>query len=311
MISGTDFAHVYGKPNVEGKIRHCEQDFKVFEVPSLTLSGAGEHVFLKIRKTGANTGWVAGKLAEFAGIEARDVGFAGRKDRHAVTEQWFSCYLPGGNGPQWDLLEIEGVELIETSRHVKKLRRGDLNGNQFELTVRGISDHGSLEEKLLIVRDSGVPNYFGEQRFGFNNNNLQYADKLLKGDRSIRRNRDIYLSAARSYMFNHLLSDRITKGEWDEISDIETGQLYGMSRDPRPGEDLLPQECESWCNGLQKLRVKTGSRNLKLKAKDLKWEFSGDTVQLSFCLPAGSFATSLLREVLDYREPDGRGGQTQ
>jgi tRNA pseudouridine13 synthase len=81
----TDFGHVYGKPNVEGLIRHCEQDFKVFEVPSLILSGAGEHVFLKIRKTGANTGWVAGKLAEFAGIEARDVGFAGRKDRHAVT----------------------------------------------------------------------------------------------------------------------------------------------------------------------------------------------------------------------------------
>jgi tRNA pseudouridine13 synthase len=306
MIFSTDFAHVHGKPNVEGKIRHCEQDFKVFEVPSLTLSGAGEHVFLKIRKTGANTGWVAGKLAEFAGLEARDVGFAGRKDRHAVTEQWFSCYLPGGKGPEWDLLEIEGVELLETTRHAKKLRRGDLDGNQFELTVRGISDHGSLEEKLFIVRDSGVPNYFGEQRFGFNNNNLQYADRLLKGDRSVRRNRDIYLSAARSYMFNHLLSDRITKGDWDEISEFETGQLYGMSRDPRPGEDLLPLECESWCNGLQKLRVKTGSRNLKLKAKDLRWEFDGDTVQLSFCLPAGSFATSLLREVLDYRAFDGK-----
>jgi tRNA pseudouridine13 synthase len=204
-------------------------------------------------------------------------------------------------------------------RHAKKLRRGDLDGNQFELTVRGISDHGSLQEKLLIVRDSGVPNYFGEQRFGFNNNNLHCADRLLKGDRSIRRNRDIYLSAARSYMFNHLLSDRITKGGWDEISDIETGQLYGMSRDPRPGEDSLPPECESWCNGLQKLRVKTGSRDLKLKAKDLQWAFTEDTVQLSFCLPAGSFATSLLREVLDYREPnvrtldgrafDGRAGE--
>ena len=173
MTFSTDFAYVYGKPTVEGLIRHCKQDFKVFEVPSLTLSGAGEHVFLKVRKTGANTGWVAAKLAEFAGIEAGDVGFAGRKDRHAVTEQWFSCYLPGGKGPQWDLLEIEGVELIETTRHAKKLRKGDLNGNHFELTVRGVSDPRSLEAKLLAVRDSGVPNYFGEQRFDYNNNNLQ------------------------------------------------------------------------------------------------------------------------------------------
>ncbi len=305
MTFDTDFVHVYGKPTVEGCIRKCERDFKVFEVPSLTLSGAGEHVFLKIRKTGANTGWVAGKLAEFAGIEAGDVGFAGRKDRHAVTEQWFSCYLPGHKELHWDRLEIEGVELIETTRHERKLRKGDLSGNQFELTVRGISDPRSLEAKLLTVRDSGVPNYFGEQRFGHNNSNLQYADKLLKGDRSIRRNRNIYLSAARSYMFNHFLSTRIIQGNWHEISGIDTGPLYGMSRDPRPGEVLLPRECESWCNGLQKLRVKTGTRHLKLKAKDLQWRFIGDTVQLSFFLPAGSFATSLLREVLDYREMDG------
>lgn len=304
MTFNTDFYYAYGKPTIEGVIKSSAEDFRVFEIPSFTLSGSGEHVYLKVQKIGANTGWVAGKIAEFAGIETNDVGFAGRKDRHAVTEQWFSCYLPGEKNPDWNQLHIEGVTLIDTTRHSKKLRKGDLNGNSFELTVRGISNPRSLEYKLHSVRDSGVPNYYGEQRFGHDNNNLHHADKLLKGDRSIRQNRNIYLSAARSYMFNHFLSTRMTRGNWDEISGIETGPLYGMSRDPRPGEDLLPRECEGWCTGLQKLRVKSGNRNLKLRAKDLQWRFNEKSVQLSFSLPAGSFATSLLREILDYRESD-------
>ncbi len=304
MTFNTDFLHVYGKPTVEGIIRCAPADFQVFEIPSFTPSGSGEHVLLKIRKIGANTEWIADRLAEFAGIKSGDVGFAGRKDRHAITEQWFSCYLPGNKEPDWGLLDIEGATLIDVTRHLKKIRKGDLKGNLFELTVRGISNPRSLESKLHSIRDSGVPNYYGEQRFGHDNNNLQYADRLLKGDRSIRRNRNIYLSAARSYMFNHRLSTMIARGSWDEISGIDSGPLYGMSRDPRPGEDLLPPECEGWCDGLQKLRVKTGARNLKSKPKDLQWRFTEDTVQLSFFLSAGSFATSLLREVLDYREMD-------
>ncbi|MFP6808429.1 MAG: tRNA pseudouridine(13) synthase TruD [Pseudomonadales bacterium] len=302
MTFSTDFLYVYGKPTTSGIIRASAEDFKVYELSSGSLSGSGEHVYLHIRKTDANTGWVASKIAEFAGIDTGDVGFAGRKDRHAVTEQWFSCYLPGDSDIEWAELSIEGVSLIEQTRHSKKLRKGDLEGNRFELTIQDVHDPRSLETRLHTIRDSGIPNYYGEQRFGHNAGNLDFANRLLKGDKSIRRKRDIYLSAARSYMFNHYLSTRIERGGWDEITDVDEGPLYGMSRDPRPGEELLPAECDGWCDGLQKLRVKTGSRSLKLKPKNLQWRFTESSVQLSFSIPAGSFATSLLRELLNYNE---------
>ena len=307
MTFDTNFTYAYGQPTVEGSIKVEAEDFKVFEEPEVIPSGAGEHVYLKIRKTNNNTGWLAGQLADFAGINAKDVGFAGRKDRYAVTEQWFSCYLPGDESVQWELLDIEGVSILEVTRHSKKLRKGDLKGNSFELTVRNVTNQEMLEERLHKVRDSGAPNYYGEQRFGRDNGNLESADRLLKGSRSIRRNRDIFLSAARSYMFNHFLSTRISVGNWDEITGVETGPLYGMSRDPRPGEDLLPSECGQWCQGLQQLRVKSGTRNLKLKPRDLRWRFQGDSegglaLQVAFSLSAGAFATSLLREVVDYSE---------
>jgi tRNA pseudouridine13 synthase len=312
MAFNTNFIYAYGQPKASGTIKSEAEDFKVFEEPAFELSGSGEHTYLKIRKTNNNTAWVAGQLAEFADIDTKDVGFAGRKDRFAVTEQWFSCYLPGENNVQWEHLDIEGVSVLEVTKHSKKLRKGDLKGNAFELTVRNVTNQKSLDERLHKVQDSGVPNYFGEQRFGRENGNLVFADKLLKGSRSIRRNRDIYLSAARSYMFNHYLSTRIATDGWDTITGIDTGPLYGMSRDPRPGEELLPSECNQWCQGLQQLRVKTGARNLKLKPSKMRWRFTGgvdgpqgpQALQIAFSLPAGAFATSLLREVVDYSERD-------
>ena len=296
MAFNTNFVYAYGQPKASGSIKVEAEDFKVFEEPAFDLSGSGEHIYLLVRKTNNNTAWLAGQLAEFAGIDTKDVGFAGRKDRYAVTEQWFSCYLPVDKKLQWELLDIEGISILEVTRHSKKLRKGDLKGNAFELTIRNVTDQKSLEERLHKVRDSGAPNYFGEQRFGRENGNLVSADKLLKGSKSIRRNRDIFLSAARSYMFNHYLSTRIAAGGWDEITGIDSGPLYGMSRDPRPGEELLPSECDQWCQGLQKLRVKTGARNLKLKPREMRWRFTGSakgsqTLQVAFSLPAGTRLT--------------------
>lgn len=306
MTFNTDFSYAWGKPIAAGIIKSNPEDFQVIEIPDFNLCGTGEHVYLKIRKIGTNTGWVASQLAEYAGISAEDIGYAGRKDRNAVTEQWFSCYLPGERNITWKDLAIDGVQLLEVTRHSKKLRKGELAGNQFTIIVRNTSgsqlDRDAMEKSLRRVRDSGAPNYFGEQRFGRGNNNLEFADKLLKGCRNIRRNRDIYLSAARSYMFNHFLSSKIDKTGWKEISPMEIGPLYGMSRDPREGEDSLPEECLGWCVGLQSLRIKSGARNLMLQPKNLQWQFGDDRLQITFTLSAGSFATSLLREVLDYSE---------
>ena len=105
-------------------------------------------------------------------------------------------------------------------------------------------------------------------------------------------------------MFNHFLSTKITRGGWEAISGFEFGPLYGLSRDPRDGEDCLPRECQQWCAGLQSLRIRSGTRSLKLMPKNLKWRLAEDSVQLVFSLTAGSYATSLLREVLDYSNAD-------
>ncbi len=310
MAYETGFAWAYGKPAGTGVIRSRPEDFRVFEIPGHDLSGCGEHVYLKIRKTGANTAWVAARIAGFAGIRPADIGYAGRKDRFAVTEQWFSCYLPGKNTLDWEKLDVEGVTLLEVGRHGKKLRKGDLAGNRFEITVRDIDDTANMENRLSRIRDSGTPNYFGEQRFGRDLANLECADRLLKGGRVPRRNRDIYLSAARSYMFNHYVSHRIRTCGWDDISGMDEGPLYGMSRDPRPGESDLPAECRGWCEGLQSLRVKTGSRNMRVRSRDLQWRFKDNDLELSFTLPPGSFATSLLREVVNYSTADRKNHAT-
>ncbi len=311
MSFSLNFTHAYGVPAGAGGIRHRLEDFRVIEVSEAVPQGSGEHVYLSVRKSGANTAWVAAKIAEFAGIAENDVGFAGRKDRHAITDQWFSCYLPdtkdGANNLDWSAFEAEGVEVLEVKRHGRKLRKGDLKGNRFELTIRNLQNRPDIEARLIRVRDSGVPNYFGEQRFGRDLGNLEHAHQILTSQNSGKRNRDIYLSAARSYMFNHFLSNRISTGGWDDISGMEEGPLYGMSRDPRPGEKQMPLECTGWCDGLQSLRVKSGSRNLKLKPKELQFRFSsddeGEKLQLTFFLTSGAFATSLLREVLTLTGP--------
>ena len=156
-----------GTPENSGTIRTHPADFFVDEVLGFEPDGAGEHLFVQIEKTGANTPWVASRLADMAGVSPRDVSYAGRKDRHAVARQWFSIWLPGRCDPVWDNADIEGVQILKSMRHGRKLRRGALAGNCFVIVVRQLEGPQSeLEKRLLHIRDSGVPNFFGPQRFG-------------------------------------------------------------------------------------------------------------------------------------------------
>ena len=181
-------------PSASGVIRQQVADFKVFERLPFELQGSGEHVYVRVRKTGNNTGWVAGQIAEHVGIESRDVGFAGRKDRWAVCEQWFSCYLPGLDDPDWTTLTVEGIDILESIRHRAKLKKGELAANRFELIVRDIKGNlSALEHALDRVKTSGFPNYFGPQRFGRDHGNLNAANDLMRGGR-LSRNRDMILS---------------------------------------------------------------------------------------------------------------------
>ena len=198
-------------------IRERAEDFRVFELALHEPSGEGQHVWLEVEKVGCNTEWVARTLASFAGVQSRDVGFAGMKDRNAVTTQWFSVDLKGAPEPDWEQLNVEGVTIKVHQRHRSKLRRGALEGNRFEVTLRalGTSRQGWLATRLELIGARGVPNYFGPQRFGHDGSNLAAA-RMLFADKPVRsrHKRGIYLSAARAEIFNRVLARRVALGSW-------------------------------------------------------------------------------------------------
>jgi len=204
---------VLGTPTARGILKAEAADFVVNEDLGFAPCGEGEHIFVRVRKTGENTAWVAGLLADAAGVARNAVTWAGLKDRHAVTEQWFGIHLPGKGEPDLSVIENDNIRILEVKRHNKKLRVGYLKGNHFTLRLTGLEQADGLESRLQAIATQGVPNYYGEQRFGRGGNNLEAAKAMFAGKRIKDRNkRSLYLSAARSMLFNAIVSARIEQG---------------------------------------------------------------------------------------------------
>ena len=331
-------AYAWGKPAATGRMRQHPEDFQVTEIPLLEPDGAGEHVWLWIRKRNENTLDVAGQLAGFAGVHPRQVSFAGLKDRNAVAEQWFSVQLPGKDEPHWEDMSSGTLTVLRHARHSRKLRRGTLKGNTFRITLRDIhGDRDELEHRLTVITREGVPNYFGEQRFGRDGSNLQTADRLFSNPklRLSRNKRSLALSAVRALLFNQVLSARVTAGNWNKLlagdamqlagshsyfiaaaidvdlskrvatQDIHpTGPLHGRGESPVQGaccklETDVLAGYTSCCAGLEAAGLKQDRRALRLGVADLVWEWgSASELVMTFSLPAGAYATSVLREVI-------------
>lgn len=207
------------KPTVTAQIRSTPEDFRVEEQLSFQPSGSGEHLFLQIKKSNANTDWIAKQLQKTFALTSRELGYAGKKDRHAVSTQWFSLHLPG---KEVDLDKLSAINMmggklkvISAVRHNKKLKIGSLKGNKFEIVLRQLSEPIS-QERIEKIQTHGVPNYFGSQRFGFDANNLRLADQYFTQQAAIKnRNlRGLVISSARSLLFNLILSKRIEDGSW-------------------------------------------------------------------------------------------------
>ena len=239
--------HAYPASGASATLKSLNEDFTVTELPLQLPSGEGEHIWLDIEKNGANTAFVAQQLAEAAGVQERDVGYAGLKDRHAITRQWFSIYLPSGKtGETPDLTQLQHPEfrVLGQSRHVKKLRPGDLQGNRFRSVLRDVTgDPGAIEAieaNLKAIAAQGVPNYFGAQRFGFDGGNVEQGRAMLAREIRVRnpKKKGIYLSAVRSFVFNEVLALRIQQGLWGQTlpGDVmdeagrPTGPLWGRGR---------------------------------------------------------------------------------
>ena len=285
-------------PTINGCIKTLPDEFVVDEILPFEPAGTGEHVYIEIEKTGANTGWVAYQLASFLEVRDLDVNYAGRKDRHGVTTQWFSCYLPTGTDVDWMRFSVEGVVVKSMTWHRSKLRRGQLQCNVFRIKVR----HGKLTEsqgcdlveRLEQLSDQGLPNYFGPQRFGREGHNLILADQLLRKGERVRGNRGMLISAARSWLFNGFLARHLEQGDGLEVAQ---GPLIGKSRDPQPGEEYFDETEQAWAAGLRKLGAKVGTRDLIVRPDEMSWSTAEDALFLQFRLPPGSYATSLLREL--------------
>lgn len=335
--------HAFGAPVGGGLIRCLPEDFRVEECLSFTPSGDGEHLMLRLRKSGWNTDALARWLAEAFGVPRSAVAYAGRKDRQAVTDQWFSVHRSGHT----DLAGVafpQGVACLEIVRNRRKLRPGAVAGNRFRLRVRELTaDHGALEARLLYLAREGVPNFFGPQRFGRGGRNLAGARRwLLQGvGRGGKNVRGMYLSAARSLLFNQVLGERIHRGCWNRLVagdramlehtrshfpvDVVTpglaercalGELHPSG--PLPGVEkdgagslavaleeraLLPYR--EWVDALVRRGVDAARRPLRVFPRGLAWWFPGpDCVELAFELPSGAYATSVLREVLATRAPE-------
>ncbi|WP_033577321.1 tRNA pseudouridine(13) synthase TruD [Dickeya chrysanthemi] len=332
---------LHGEPVATGILKASPDDFFVAEDLGFTADGDGEHVLVRLRKRGCNTVFVAEALAKFAGIPARSVSYAGLKDRHAVTEQWFCLHLPGKVDPEWSAFALEGCEILEAQRHRRKLRIGALRGNHFSLVLREISNRPDVENRLALIAARGVPNYFGSQRFGHDGNNLEQARRWASNEIRVkeRSKRSFYLSAVRSELFNQIASARLAtygatqvlmgdalqltgRGSWfvvkpddvqasaDVQSRVNAGELQITAALPgqeEPGvqaqalafEQLCLQEQSLLLSLLTRERVESARRAIMLYPQEMRWSWQDDaTLALHFWLPAGCFATSVVRELL-------------
>ena len=331
-----DLAYLQKTPPKQTALLKAEcADFVVKEQLGYDMSGDGEFVAVKVRKTDCNTLFVGEQLAKFAGISARNMSYAGLKDRKAVTEQWFSLQMPGQPTPDFSQFSLEGVEILDVTRHQRKIRIGSLQGNHFEILLRNAEETDELKERLDFLAKNGFPNYFTEQRFGRDGNNLTQALRWANGEIKVkdRNKRSFYLSAARSEMFNLILSKRmelnlaqqILVGDvlqlngshsWfvvDESEDLAQLQQRLAQQDVLLTAPLIGEEEKSAVDFeneifaqhqalfalMRQERMKAARRPILMHPQYFQWQFEPNGLRLQFALPAGSYATALIRELVN------------
>lgn len=338
----------WGGPLASGVLRSSPEDFNVDEILGFEAAGSGPHALLVVRKRGANTEWVARELARAAGCKPFEVGFAGLKDRNAVTTQHFTVpRTTPGNKPreaeEFVGLTGEGFEVLAANPHQRKLPRGALAGNRFDIVVRGVNcDPTSLSRRLGDIAAGGVPNYFGPQRFGRDAGNLtavmSAAETLAAGDdRGRRRGRSdqgFMFSAARSLIFNAILAERVRAGTWNRVGAGDVANLDGRGSvfavdaadstigaradalEIHPTAPLVGEGTPMSTADVARLeesvaarfpealaviraeRMNAERRALRIRVRDLTHDYADAVLRVRFALDAGSFATTVLREVL-------------
>ena len=336
----SSLAHAYGQPTVSGQLKQSPSDFIVREQLSFEPSGEGEHLFVLVKKIGLNTLEVAERLAQHFHVHPRYVSYAGLKDKNAIVTQWFCLPFPIKSIPNFKELESDAITVIDFTRNSKKLKRGAIKINKFDISLHHLDgDLGSIDERIKLVKENGVPNYFGAQRFGRNENNLDNAMKLFSGKIKCSRNKkSIYLSAARSFLFNEILSQRVKDKTWNRLlegdvaslnasrsffildkvdSDLQSrlkqgdihpsaalwgkGPLMTQLEVKKLEEDIINSHTEI-AAGLIKQGLQQERRATRLRVNDFDYHLNADTLKLTFSLISGAYATCVIREILNIKE---------
>lgn len=234
----SQFVCAHGEPLCTAVIKQEFEDFQVDEELGFEPAGVGDHLFLRVRKRDLGTSEAADCLAREVGAEPGAVGYSGMKDRRAVTSQWFSVPKKLGRGLKAGDLLGAGLELLEVRSNDRKLRLGSHRANRFRIRLRQLSvDPGALEARLERISTAGVPNYFGPQRLGRQLSNVCQAQDYYRGFDDIkgmprlpRKKKSMLLSASRSFLFNVILSRRVTEASWDRMLPGEVFNLAGTKR---------------------------------------------------------------------------------
>ncbi|MEM7252610.1 MAG: tRNA pseudouridine(13) synthase TruD [Pseudomonadota bacterium] len=337
QVWALDPPRAYPQSPLRAAFRQLPGDFRVVEELSYDLEGDGPHIWCFVEKTNANTGWVANALARAHQVPAREVGYAGRKDRHAVTQQWFSIHAPQADVSSTAQIATDSFRVLHATRHRRKLQRGGLRGNRFVILARDCTgDRDAWRAQLQTVRERGVPNYFGPQRFGRDGANVVRAVQMLRDRPSGRarpKDRGMLFSAARAMVFNHIVGERVRAATWDRcvsgdllIPNGRHGVFRAADAGPQlesrlraldvhpsgvlPGVDAMGCDNDAGvieqrvlnaypalCEGLSHYRVAGGRRALRLRVDDLETRETEDGIELRFALTRGAFATVVLREL--------------
>ena len=219
------------------------RDFTVEEIPLYEFTGEGEHLVLKIRKKEMTTWEMLDAISNHIGIRRRDIGYAGLKDKHAMTIQYISVMAI--HEEKLKAFSHDKIKILDTVRHNNKIRIGHLKGNRFKIRLKKVLgvQKDKLDSVLQWIKANGVPNYFGNQRFGTDGNNWEDGKKLIEGKLKIRdrKTKEFLMGAYQSYLFNAWLSKRMelnhllskfTEKETEAILELPEGSLYGTKSQP-------------------------------------------------------------------------------
>lgn len=341
MAAEFNWPHAFGEPPIRGVMRQTPADFFVEERLGFEPDGKGEHCWLWIEKENLNTADAAQRLARFAGIRESDISYSGLKDKRAVARQWFCLHLLNRQ-VDWSVWDDSALRILRAERHSKKLRRGTHRSNYFEITLRDVQgDTDALQSRIAQIRQQGVPNYFGEQRFGRDGRTFELAKRAAEQNSRLKRQQaSLYFSALRSYLFNEVLSHRIANNNWNTplegevfmlhrsnsvfsqaldaalLARFESGDIHLSG--PMPGvegtivptdavlqiEQAVLHEHDALVNYLIAAKVESARRSLRLVPDDLCVEqIDNGTWRFAFTLGRGCFATSLMRELVSYSLP--------